>query len=290
MEAAFFDLDKTVIAKASMMAFGRPFYREGLISKRSLARGAWAQLIYLHLGASEEKLARIRESVLALTRGWEQSRVRQIVAETLEAVVEPITFAEALELIDEHKAAGRRVYIISASPVEIVEPLGRFLGVDEALASRPRVDEHGRYTGEMDVYAYGPFKAELIREVAARQGIELQGSYAYSDSYTDLPMLEAVGHPVVVNPDRPLHKTAREREWEIREFVSPVRLRDRMPARPGRATTVIGLSLALGGGAAVVVWRLRSRELGQAVISRLGAFELRKPSGRPAVLRGGASS
>jgi HAD superfamily hydrolase (TIGR01490 family) len=290
MEAAFFDLDKTVIAKASMMAFGRPFYREGLISKRSLARGVWAQLIYLHLGASEEKLARIRESVLALTRGWEQSRVRQIVAETLEAVVEPITYAEALELIDRHKAAGRRVYIISASPVEIVEPLGRFLGVDEALASRPRVDEDGRYTGEMDVYAYGPFKAELIRDVAAREGIELQGSYAYSDSYTDLPMLETVGHPVVVNPDRPLQKTARERNWEIREFVRPVRLRDRMPARPGRATTVIGVSLALGGGAAVVVWRLRFRELGQAVISRLGAFELRKPSGRSGLLRGGASS
>ena len=105
-----------------------------------------------------------------------------------------------------------------------------------------------------------------------------------------LTMLETVGHPVVVNPDRPLQKTARERNWEVREFVRPVRLRDRMPARPGRATTVIGVSLALGGGAAVVVWRLRSRELSQAVISRLGAFELRKPSGRSGLLRGGASS
>src|SRR6516165_5180986 len=216
MEAAFFDLDKTVI------------------SKRSLARGAWAQLIYLHLGASEEKLARIRESVLALTRGWEQSRVREIVAETLEAVVEPITYAEALELIDQHKAAGRRVYIISASPIEIVEPLARFLGVDEALASRPRIDDDGRYTGEMDVYAYGPYKAELIQEVARRDGVALDRSYAYSDSYTDLPMLEVVGHPVVVNPDRPLYKTAKDRGWEIREFVRPVRLRDRVPVTPGR--------------------------------------------------------
>jgi HAD superfamily hydrolase (TIGR01490 family) len=258
MEAAFFDLDKTVIAKASMMAFGRPFYREGLISRRSLVRGVWAQLIYLHLGASEEKLARIRESVLALTRGWDQSRVRQIVAETLEAVVEPITYAEALELIDQHKAAGRRVYIISASPAEIVEPLARFLGVDEALASRARIDEDGRYTGEMDVYAYGPYKAELIRAVAERDGIDLDGSYAYSDSYTDLPMLETVGHPVVVNPDRPLQKTARERDWEIREFVRPVPLRGRVPVRPGRATAAVGLSVAVGG-AAVVAWRLRIR-------------------------------
>jgi HAD superfamily hydrolase (TIGR01490 family) len=286
MEAAFFDLDKTVIAKASMMAFSRPFYREGLISRRSLARGVWAQLIYLHLGASEEKLARIRESVLALTRGWEQGQVRQIVAETLEAVVEPITYAEALELIDEHKAAGRRVYIISASPAEIVEPLARFLGVDEALASRPRIDEDGRYTGEMDVYAYGPYKAELIRDVAKRDGIDLEQSYAYSDSYTDLPMLETVGHPVVVNPDRPLQKTARERNWESREFVRPVRLRDRVPPRPGRATTAIGVSLALGG-AAVVVWRLRSRQPGRLPrpewldsLSRLGASGLRRPLGR----------
>src|ERR1700730_6132034 len=179
MEAAFFDLDKTVIAKASMMAFGRPFYREGLIGRRTIVRGIYAQLISLHLGASEVKLARIRESVLTLTRGWEQARVREIVAETLAVIVEPITFAEALELIDEHKAAGRRVYIISASPSEIVEPLARFLGVDDAIASQARVDEHGCYTGEMDVYAYGPYKAELIRQVAARDGTDPSASVVH---------------------------------------------------------------------------------------------------------------
>jgi HAD superfamily hydrolase (TIGR01490 family) len=258
VEAAFFDLDKTVIAKASMMAFGPPFYKGGLISRRSLVRGLWAQLIYLHLGASEEKLARIRESVLALTKGWEQARVRQIVAETLEAVVEPITYAEALELIDLHESAGRRVYIISASPVEIVEPLGRFLGVDQVLASRARIDEKGRYTGEMDVYAYGPYKADLIRQVAERDGLDLAESFAYSDSYTDLPMLEVVGHPVVVNPDRLLLKTARERGWDVRQFVRPVRLRDRVPVPPARATAAAGLSVAVAG-AAVLAWRLWPR-------------------------------
>src|ERR1700733_8373550 len=90
MEAAFFDLDKTVIAKASMVAFGRPFYNEGLISRATILRGLWAQLVYMHLGASEQKLARIRESVLVLTKGWSQERIREIVAETLEGVVEPI--------------------------------------------------------------------------------------------------------------------------------------------------------------------------------------------------------
>jgi HAD superfamily hydrolase (TIGR01490 family) len=258
MEAAFFDLDKTVIAKASIVAFGGHFYREGLISRRALVRGLWAQLIYLHLGASEEKLARIRESTLTLTRGWEQHRVQAIVAETLEQVVEPIIYAEALDLIELHRAAGRRVYIISASPAEIVEPLGRFLGVHSVIASQARVDDDGRYTGEMEVYAYGPYKADLIRAAAAADGVDLAASYAYSDSYTDLPMLEVVGHPVAVNPDRVLAKVAREREWMTRQFSRPVRLRDRGPVTPVRATAAVSVSAALAA-VALTFWRARLR-------------------------------
>jgi HAD superfamily hydrolase (TIGR01490 family) len=264
MEAAFFDLDKTVIAKASMVAFGGHFYRRGMISRRYLVRGLWAQLIYLHLGASEEKLARIRESTLALTRGWEQRQVRDIVAETLAEVVEPIIYAEALDLIELHRAAGRRVYLISASPAEIVEPLGRFLGVDSVIASQARVDVDGRYTGEMEIYAYGPYKADLVRATAACDGIDLAASYAYSDSATDLPLLEAVGHPVVVNPDRVLARVARQREWPLRQFVHPVRLRDRVPVPPvgvtaaAAAVAFVGLSVALGA-LAKTAWRARLR-------------------------------
>jgi HAD superfamily hydrolase (TIGR01490 family) len=260
MEAAFFDLDKTVIAKASMMAFGRPFYREGLISRSTVVRGLWTQLIYLHLGASDEKLTRVRESVLSLTKGWEQHRVRQIVAEALERVVEPITYVEALDLIDAHRAAGRRIYLISASPAEIVEPLGRFLGVDESLASHACIDTDGRYTGEMDVYAYGPYKADLIREVARRDGVDLEASYAYSDSYTDLPMLEVVGHPVAVNPDRVLLRLAKERNWEVRYFVLPVRLRNRVPVPPGRATALAGASAVAVVAGVLLIRRGRRAE------------------------------
>ncbi len=252
MEAAFFDLDKTVIAKASMVAFGRPFLAEGLISRRTVLRGLYGQLVYMHLGASEEKLVRMRESVLSLTRGWDQARIRAIVRETLEEVVEPIIYAEALELIEEHKAAGRRVFIVSASPEEIVVPLAEFLGVDEAIASRARVDAEGRYTGEMERYAYGPFKADVMREIAAAEGIDLAASYAYSDSYTDAPMLEVVGHPVAVNPDRVLLKLARERDWEVRTFAHPVRLRDRMPV-PDRNQALAGVG-ALAIGAGLTVW------------------------------------
>jgi HAD superfamily hydrolase (TIGR01490 family) len=271
MEAAFFDLDKTVIAKASMAAFGRPLYREGLISRGLVLRSLWAQLVYMHLGASEEKLARMRESVLALTKGWDQAKIRTIVAETLEAVVEPIIYSEAADLIEEHKAAGRLVVIISASPAEIVAPLGGYLGVDKVIASEATVDGDGRYTGEMSFYAYGPNKADAMREMAASAGIDLANSYAYSDSATDLPMLEVVGHPVVVNPDRELARIARERTWEVRTFVRPVRLRDRMPVPPAKPTAIGGALIGAVVGA-VVWWRLRSREQPQpppSAVSRL---------------------
>lgn len=261
MEAAFLDLDKTVIAKASMMAFGQPLYREGLLSRRAILRGLYAQLVYLHLGASEARLERIREAVLTLTKGWDQARLRAIVAETIEEVVEPIIFSEALELIAAHREAGRRVFIVSASPEEIVAPLGLYLGADEVIASRPRVDGSGRYTGEMQYYAYGPSKADAMKDIAAREGIDLAASYAYSDSFTDLPMLEVVGHPVAVNPDRMLLKVARDRGWEVRHFVRPVRLLrlgsvpDKLPAIAWGAGTIV-----VAGGA-VLLWRRGSAKV-----------------------------
>ncbi len=253
VRAAFFDLDKTVIAKASIAAFGRPFRRGGLINRRVVLRAVIGQLIFLQFGADEERLARIRESMLALTKGWERDRVRDIVRETLLEVIEPLIYAEALELMEEHRIHGDRVYLVSASPEEIVGPLAELLGVDGAICSRAEVDDEGRYTGEMAFYAYGVTKAEAVTELAGRSGIDLSVSWAYSDSATDLPMLEAVGHPVAVNPDRPLLRAARERGWEIRQFTKPVRLRDRMSVRTPLVTT----SLALGAAALLIVWRGR---------------------------------
>ena len=258
MEAAFFDLDKTVIASASMVAFGRRFYDAGLITRRTILRGLWGQLVYLHLGASEEKLTRMRETVLALTRGWDQGRVSAIVEDALTSVVEPIIYAEALELMAEHRRAGRRIVIVSASPEEIVIPIGKLLDVDDVLASRSEVDEDGRYTGGVTFYAYGPFKVDAMVELAEARGIDLAASWAYSDSYTDLPMLEAVGHPVAVNPDRPLAKAAKDRKWDVRSFARPVRLRDRLPAHTGSATGVAAGMAALGVGAALW-WRAARR-------------------------------
>ena len=258
-QAAFFDLDKTVIARASMVAFGPHLYRHGLISRATVVRALYSQLIYMHLGASEQKLARIRESVLALTKGWDRDRVRGIIRETLEDVMDPISYAEALEEIEDHRLGGRRVYLVSASPEEIVTPLGAYLGVDGVIASRPMVDEDNRYTGEMAFYAYGPYKAEAMAELAEAEGIDLAGSWAYSDSYTDLPMLEAVGHPVVVNPDRVLGKLAKERGWEVRTWERTVRLRERRTP-PGGAPTVAAGAVALGALAGAGVWWWISRK------------------------------
>jgi HAD superfamily hydrolase (TIGR01490 family) len=258
MEAAFFDLDKTVIAKASMVAFGRPLYDAGMVSRWLVARALWSQLVFQHRGADEERMRKFRESALRVTRGWDQARVSTIVRETLTEVIDPIVYDEALDLIRQHQAAGRRVYLISASPEEIVAPLARYLGVDEAIASRASLDEAGRYTGEVEFYSYGPFKAEAIRLAAAERGIDLAASYAYSDSATDLPMLEVVGHPVAVNPDRDLAKVARDREWDVLWFDHGVALRDRV-SMPARRQTAVGAILVIAVVTATTTWWLWRR-------------------------------
>jgi HAD superfamily hydrolase (TIGR01490 family) len=202
-------------------------------------------------------MAKMREAALRVTAGWSRDHIRSLVRETLEEVIEPIVFDEALELIHLHQAEGRKVFIVSASPEEIVDPLAEYLGVDDVIATRPKVDEHGRYSGEVDFYSYGPTKVTAMEEAADRDGIDLAASYAYSDSITDEPMLSAVGHPVAVNPDRALARVAAEREWEVRIFQRPVRMRERvsMPT-PGQTAAISGGLAAIVAGV-VVFWLLR---------------------------------
>ncbi len=275
VEAAFFDLDKTVIARASVAALGRPLYRHGLVRRRTLVRALVSQFVYLHLGASEDRLERIRDSVLSLARGWEQAQVARLVEESLAEVVEPLIYAEALELFAEHRAAGRRVYLVSASPEEIVRPLAARLGADGALASRAVVDADGRYTGALAFYCAGPYKAQALLRLAETEGIDLARSFAYSDSLSDLPMLELVGRPVAVNPERALAKLAAQRGWPIRRFTQPVRLRDRLPVPSGQQAALAGAAAA-GVAAAVLLWRTQ-RVRGwlpgaQARLQALGAW------------------
>ena len=257
--AAFFDLDKTIIAKSSVLAFGRPFYREGLLSRRSIVKSLYAQVVFMLVGADEQKMEKLRVAMSAMTRGWNRDHVASIVRDTLTDVIEPIIYAEALELFDDHHAAGRKVVIVSSAPLEVVEPLAEFLGADDAIGTRAAIDAEGNYSGELEFYAYGANKAEAVRELADREQLDLSASYAYSDSITDLPMLEVVGHPVVVNPDKELARVAREREWEIRDFERPVRLRDRMPVPPAGPTIAVSGVLAAAGAGVAVWWWLRRR-------------------------------
>ena len=251
-EAAFFDLDKTVIARSSALAFTGRLYKAGMLGRRALLRATVGQLMYVLFGADEDQLERTRDAMLRLTKGWDRAEVEQIVESALEEVVAPLVYAEALFLIDEHMREGRRVFIVSASPEEVVRPLARYIGVEEVIASKAKTDAFGKYSGELEVYAYGPEKAVAVQQVADAEGISLGDSYAYSDSVTDLPLLEIVGHPHAVNPDKELRQAAEERSWPILEFRRPVSLAQRL-ARP---VPIISGATVDGVVGAAVVWAL----------------------------------
>jgi HAD superfamily hydrolase (TIGR01490 family) len=212
--AAFFDLDKTLISRSSTLAFGPSFYRNGLISRGDMVRGALAQLLFRMSGASHERMEKIREQVSHACRDWPVERVTEIVSRHLDELILPHVYAEAHRLLSEHRGAGRDVIIVSTSGHEVVAPIGVQLGAVSVIATRMRIAD-GRYTGEMDFYAYGEAKAIGVRALAAERGYSLPDCYAYSDSVTDLPMLEVVGHPRVVNPDRALRRVARSRGWPV---------------------------------------------------------------------------
>jgi HAD superfamily hydrolase (TIGR01490 family) len=245
--AAFFDLDKTIIATSSTLALGRAFYSAGLISRRDVAKGAYAKFVYHLGGIGEDRMDKMRDGLARTVIGWDAEQVRAIVADALFELIDPLVYDEAAALIEEHHDAGRAVVLVSSSGDEIVVPVGRMLGADHVVATR-MVVEDGRYTGDVDFYAFGPFKAEAMRELAAEHGWDLADCYAYSDSLTDVPMLEEVGHPYAVNPDRGLRREAIAREWPVLEFKHPVPLRSRFPklATPSRPMAV-GIA-----GAAVV--------------------------------------
>lgn len=247
--AAFFDLDKTIIAKSSTLAFSKSFQAGGLISRRAVLRSAYAQFVYLVGGADHDQMEKMRQFMSQMCTGWDVDTVKEIVAETLHSIVEPLVYDEAVSLIEEHHLAGREVIIVSTSGSEVVSPIGQMLGADRVIATRMQVAD-GKYTGEIDYYAYAETKAEAIRELAAEAGYDLARCYAYSDSVTDVPMLEAVGHPHAVNPDKELRRVAREHDWPVLLFARPVALQSRVrlpPARPTLAALAVGGVVVVGG-------------------------------------------
>ena len=170
--AAFFDLDKTVIAKSSTLAFSKPFFNQGLLNRRSVLKSSYAQFLFLMSGADHDQMDRMRSYVTSMCAGWDVEQVKSIVNETLHDIVDPLVFAEAAELIADHKLCGRDVVVVSASGEEIVAPIARAVGATHAMATR-MVVEDGHYTGEVEFYCFGEGKAAAIRELAAHEGYAL---------------------------------------------------------------------------------------------------------------------
>jgi HAD superfamily hydrolase (TIGR01490 family) len=247
--AAFFDLDRTLMAGSSAFQFGRAAYKAGLVSRRRLAADAWENLLFRLRGSTDSGTDALRVRVSELLTGVRVRDLQRLAPDVLAGVL-PRLYPRMLRIAYEHQDAGRPVFICTAASQEMAELMAIVLTFDGAVGSVSEVVD-GHYTGR----AGGPFtyregKAEAIRDLARREDIDLGASYAYSDSESDLPMLRAVGHPVAVNPDATLARVAREEGWEVLRF-------DRL----GRRLRVAGAALmaaAIGGVGSVAVQRARA--------------------------------
>lgn len=215
--AGFFDLDRTLLRRSSALALAGSFRERGLISRTQMLKAAWWQLLFVARGASHEAVQRAAEDGLRVLDGYTPAELQELVAEAMEPVLRPLVYAEPLRLVEQHHARGERVYIVSATLQEIVDAIAGDLGFDGAMGTICEVRD-GHYTGRPLRSLHAGAKAEVVREVARREGLDLAECTAYSDSHTDLPFLEAVGHPVAVNPDRALRRIASERSWPVLEF------------------------------------------------------------------------
>jgi HAD superfamily hydrolase (TIGR01490 family) len=250
--AAFFDLDRTLLRRSSALALAGSFRERGLISRRQLLQAAAWQLLFVARGASHEAVRSAAEEGLRVLAGYRPEELRSLVADAMEPVLRPLVYAEPLRLVEQHRERGERVFVVSATLQEIVDAIAEDLGFDGALGTICEVRD-GRYTGRAVRALHAEAKAEALREVAARDGLDLAVCTAYSDSHTDLPFLEAVGRPVAVNPDRELRRIAADRGWPVLEFS------DRAYPHARRRVPPAFVAAGVAGAAALFVTRARGR-------------------------------
>lgn len=216
--AAFFDLDKTLMAGSSGMQFARIAAKQGIVSRRQLASWAFEHLRYRLRGTTDARTAEVLKVARELITGVPAKAIERMGPEVMAAIL-PRVFPQMLEEVYTHQDAGRSTFIVSAAGNGVVESLARVLGMDGGIGTRYEVEAEGNFTGRLEgPFVYGPGKVEAMEEFAARHGIDLAESYAYSDSLSDLPMLRAVGNPVAVNPDPPLAEIARAEGWQVLRF------------------------------------------------------------------------
>jgi HAD superfamily hydrolase (TIGR01490 family) len=216
--AAFFDLDKTLMAGSSGMQFARVATRHGIVGRRQLASWGLEHLRYRLRGTTDERTTEVLRVARDLIAGVPARNLERMNPEVMAAIL-PRVYPQMLDEVYAHQDAGRATFIVSAAGNGVVESLAAVLGLDGGIGTRYEVGEDGAFTGRFDgPFVYGPGKVEAMEAFAAEHGIDLAASYAYSDSLSDLPMLRAVGHPVVVNPDPPLAEIAREEDWQTMRF------------------------------------------------------------------------
>jgi HAD superfamily hydrolase (TIGR01490 family) len=272
--AAFFDLDRTLMQGSSAYQFGRAAYRAGLLGRRQLLADAWANLRFRLRGSTDEDTHALRDRISASLEGTRVKDVERLGADVLAGVL-PRIYPQMLALAHEHQDAGRRAYIVTAASQELATMLAQVLALDGAIGSQFSEVRDGVYTGRpTGLFIYRSDKARAVQHLAQREGIDLAASYAYSDSESDLPMLEVVGHPVAVNPDQQLARVAREHGWEVLRF-------DRLGRRLKAAVALAGAAVAGGAGSAAIAARTRTGR-GQPVLRRLPPrrSQSRLPTGR----------
>jgi HAD superfamily hydrolase (TIGR01490 family) len=235
--AAFFDLDKTLMAGSSGMQFARVAARHGIVGRGQLGSWAVEHFRYRLRGTTDERTAEVLRVARELISGVPALTIDRLGPEVLAAIL-PRIYPQMLNEVYSHQDAGRATFIVSAAGNGIVEQLAGVLGMEGGIGTRYEVDADGAFTGRFDgPFVYGPGKVQAMQEFASSHEIDLAASYAYSDSLSDLPMLRAVGHPVVVNPDPALAEIAREEGWETMRFE---RLGRRLVALAVTALATVG--------------------------------------------------
>ena len=247
--AAFFDLDKTLMAGSSGMVFARVANRKGFVPRSQLAKWGWDHVRYRLRGSSDVQTKAVLDVAKRIFAEMPERDAERMAPEVLAGIL-PRIYPQMLDEVHRHQDEGRATFIVSAAGNDVVKALAAVLGMEGGIGTRWAVGQDGKYTGEMDgPFVYGKGKVEAMRRFAAKHDIDMDASFAYSDSVSDLPMLRSVGHAVVVNPDADLLEIARQESWQVMRFE-----------RLGRKLAVAGATAlaATAGSAGALASRRRS--------------------------------
>ena len=238
------------MAGSSAYHFGRAMYKAGQMNRRQIARDAIDQVRFRVKGATDAAVNVLLDRVLEGIKGHRVVDLRRLTPDVLAGIL-PRVYPQMLAVVREHQDAGRPAYIATAASQPAAEILAEALVMDGAIGTEWEIDD-GAYTGRLDgPFAYGEGKATKLREFADQHGIDLRQSWAYTDAASDLPMLEAVGHPVAVNPDADLAEIAKREGWEVLRFE---KLGERL-----RVAAAVAIATAVGGSGSWLAARRRAR-------------------------------